>query len=271
MKRINFSRIVFLLTVFLWSGVSAGDFAVDTDRLKTNPFYDGYFSVYGGAGLDAGLLGINFIMKYQPEPLATFDAQGDVLRSVVTNQFMADLSIAYSPVKWLDIGFVLPLIMYQNGDGWEEGDSIPSGGIGDMRLVPRFQLVNAGKGLFALSVITEITAPTGKLVHETMGASQFSFKPAIALGSESKWVGFAANFFYQILEKQRYAGSVFDDEFGAKAALSVHAVPGLFDITGEFISSTSISDPFDNKAVDNIELGGGFRVRTPVSLDIVAG
>ena len=140
-----------------------------------------------------------------------------------------------------------------------------------MRLVPRFQLVNAGKGLFALSIITELSAPTGKLVHETMGASQFSFKPAIALGSESKWIGFAANFFYQVLEKQKYAGSVFDDEFGAKAALSVHAVPGLFDITGEFISSTSISDPFDNKAVDNIEPGGGFRVKTPVSLDIVAG
>ena len=271
MKKMKTVIRAILFTVCFGSFVFADSFSIDTDRFKTNPFYDGYFSVYGGSGLDAGLIDFNFIMKYQPEALTTFDKDGNVIRSVISNQFLADLSFAYSPVKWFDIGLVFPLVIFQNGEGWDENDSVPSGGIGDIRLVPRFQLVNVRDGLFALSVITELSAPTGKLIHSALGSSQFVFKPSIALGSDSRRVGFAANLFYQILEKQVYAGSIFDDEFGAKAALNIHAIPDLFDIVGEFIASTSISDPFDNKAVDNIELGGGLKIKTPVDLDVFAG
>ena len=271
MKKMKTVIRAILFTVCFGSFVFADSFSIDTDRFKTNPFYDRYFSVYGGSGLDAGLIDFNFIMKYQPEALTTFDKDGNVIRSVISNQFLADLSFAYSPVKWFDIGLVFPLVIFQNGEGWDENDSVPSGGIGDIRLVPRFQLVNVRDGLFALSVITELSAPTGKLIHSALGSSQFVFKPSIALGSDSRRVGFAANLFYQILEKQVYAGSIFDDEFGAKAALNIHAIPDLFDIVGEFIASTSISDPFDNKAVDNIELGGGLKIKTPVDLDVFAG
>lgn len=256
---------------FFLQTVTAGGFSIDANRFKSSPFEDGYISVYGSAGLDAGLFGIGFLMHYMPDSISTFDSEGKKLRSVIENQFAADISLFYSPVKYFDFGFVMPVMIYQNGDGWDESDSIPSGGIGDIRLVPRFQIANVSNGLFALSLIPEITIPTGELIHPALGSSLFTFKPSIAIGSESKWIGFTTNLFYQILQKQHYANSVFDDEFGVKVAMNFHAVPDVFDIVAEFHANTAIADPFKNEAVDNIELGGGFKVKTPVDIDISAG
>ena len=234
---------------FFLQTVTAGGFSIDANRFKSSPFEDGYISVYGSAGLDAGLFGIGFLMHYMPDSISTFDSEGKRLRSVIENQFSADLSLFYSPVKYFDFGLVLPIMIYQNGDGWDESDSIPSGGIGDIRLVPRFQIANVSNGLFALSLIPEITIPTGELIHPALGSSLFTFKPSIAIGSESKWIGFTTNLFYQILQKQHYANSVFDDEFGVKVAMNFHVVPDVFDIVAEFHANTAIADPLDRKSV----------------------
>lgn len=263
--------IILMFLIIMSDFLYAGGFSIDANRFKSTPFEDGYFSVYGAEGLDENMLGIGFIMNYMPDSISQFNAEGDIIRSVIKNQITADISFFYSPVKYFDFGLVLPVMIYQNGDGWDDNDSLPSGGIGDIRLVPRFQIANVSEGLFALSLIPEMTIPTGELVHSALGNSLFTFKPAIAIGSESKWVGFTTNLFYQILQKQYYANSVFDDEFGVKVALNLHAVPQLFDIVAEFHANTSIADPFKNEAVDNIELGGGFKVKTPVDLDISAG
>ncbi|HOG44884.1 MAG TPA: transporter, partial [bacterium] len=266
------NKLIILMFLIIMSDLLyAGGFSIDANRFKSTPFEDGYFSVYGAEGLDQDLFGAGFLMHYMPDSISQFNAEGDIIRSVIENQITADISFFYSPVKYFDFGLVFPVMIYQNGDGWDEEDSLPSGGIGDIRLVPRFQIANVSDGLFALSLIPEMTIPTGELVHSALGSSLFTFKPAIAIGSESKRVGFTTNLFYQILQKQYYAESVFDDEFGVKVALNLHAVPQLFDIVAEFHANTSIAEPFKNEAVDNIELGGGFKVKTPVDIDVSAG
>ena len=261
-KFILFSAIILLFS----ANLAAGDFAIDGNRFKTSPFADGFLTVYGSEGLEEGLLGVDFIMNFQHEPITVSGGN-----KVIKNQLASDLSVFYSVVKWFDIALSLPVILFENGDGWNKSDSLAAAGVGDLRLVPRFQLFSLFDKHLSMSVITEVTAPTGKQIHSALGSRQFTFRPAIALGTQSKWIDAALNFYYQILPKQSLGISKFDDEFGLKLALNVHAIEKLLDVNAEFHSATSIESPFKNDAQDNMELGGGVRVKTPANVDVMAG
>ena len=263
------NKILLFSVLFLFAATLSADFAIDGNRFKTSPFTDGFITVYGSEGLEEGLLGLDFIMNYQHEPIVVSGTKGK--NKVIANQLAADISFFYSVVKWFDLGVSLPVILFENGDGWNKDDSLAKAGVGDLRLVPRFQLFSLFDKAISMSVITEVTAPTGKQIHSALGSNQFTFRPAIALGTQTKWVDAALNLFYQILPKQTFATSKFDDEFGLKLALNVHAVENLLDINAEFHSATSIKSPFKNDAQDNIELGGGVRIKTPANVDVIAG
>ena len=262
----KFNKILLFSVLFLFVARLSADFAIDGNRFKTSPFADGYITVYGSEGLEEGLLGVDFIMNFQHAPIMVSGGS-----EVISNQLAADLSIFYSVVKWFDIAVSLPVILFENGDGWNKEDSLAKAGVGDLRLVPRFQLFSLFDKALSMSVITEVTAPTGKQIHSALGSNQFTFRPAIALGTQTKWVDAALNLFYHVLPKQTFATSKFDDEFGLKLGLNVHAIEKLLDINAEFHSATSIKSPFKNDAQDNIEFGGGVRFKTPVNIDVIAG
>ena len=261
--------VLFSSIIFLFISNLSADFAIDGNRFKTSPFADGFVTVYGSEGLEEGLLGADFIMNFQYEPVIVSKTGGK--NKVIKNQLASDISIFYSVVKWFDIAVSLPVILFENGDGWNRNDTLAKGGVGDLRLVPRFQLFSLFDKALSMSVITEVTAPTGRKIHSALGSNQFTFRPAIALGTQTKWVDAALNLFYHVLPKQTFASSKFDDEFGLKLALNVHAVEKLLDINAEFHSATSIKSPFKNDAQDNIELGGGVRFKTPANIDVLAG
>ncbi len=260
-KIVLFSSIILLFISNLYA-----DFALDGNRFKTSPFSDGFLTVYGSEGLEEGLLGVDFILNFQHEPLTVSGGN-----KVIKNQLASDISISYSVVKWFDLGISLPVIFFENGDSWNKKDSLAAAGVGDLRLVPRFQLFSLFDKHLSMSVITEVTAPTGREIHSALGSNQFTFRPAIALGTQSKWIDAALNLFYHVLPKQTFASSKFDDEFGLKLALNVHAIENLLDVNAEFHAATSIESPFKNDAQDNIEIGGGVRVKTPANIDVMAG
>lgn len=270
-NNMKLSKILAFSAFFLFFAqtLTAGDFAIDGNRFKTSPFADGFLTVYGSEGLEEGLLGVDFIMNFQHEPIVISGGKGK--NKVIANQLASDISIFYSVVKWFDLGVSLPVILFENGDGWNKDDNLAKAGVGDLRLVPRFQLFSFLDKAISMSVITEVTAPTGKQIHSALGSGQFTFRPALAIGTQTKWVDAALNLFYQILPKQTFAASKFDDEFGLKLALNVHAVENLLDVNAEFHSATSIESPFKNDAQDNIELGGGVRFKTPANIDVLAG
>ncbi len=260
------NKILLFSVLFLFVARLSADFAIDGNRFKTSPFADGFLTVYGSEGLEEGLLGVDFIMNFQHAPIIVSGGS-----EVISNQLAADISLFYSVVKWFDIGVSLPVILFENGDGWNKDDSLAKAGVGDLRLVPRFQLFSLFDKAISMSVITEVTAPTGKQIHSALGSGQFTFRPAIALGTQTKWVDAALNLYYHVLPKQTFATSKFDDEFGLKLGLNIHAVEKLLDINAEFHSATSIKSPFKNDAQDNIEFGGGVRFKTPVNIDVIAG
>lgn len=263
----KFNKILlFSMLLLFLARLSAGDFAIDGNRFKTSPFADGFLTVYGSEGLEEGLLGVDFIMNFQHDPIVV-----DGGNKVIANQLASDLSIFYSVVKWFDLAVSLPIILFENGDGWNKNDTLAKAGVGDLRLVPRFQLFSLFDKHLSMSVITEVTAPTGTQIHSALGYSQFTFRPAIAIGTQSKWIDAALNLYYHVLPKSTFATSNFDDEFGLKLGLNVHAVEKLLDVNAEFHSATSIRSPFKNDAQDNIEIGGGVRFKTPANIDVIAG
>ena len=262
----KFNKILLFSVLFLFVARLSADFAIDGNRFKTSPFADGFLTVYGSEGLEEGQLGVDFIMNFQHAPIIVSGGN-----EVIANQLASDISIFYSVVKWFDLGVSLPVIIFENGDGWNKDDNLAKAGVGDLRLVPRFQLFSLFDKLISMSVITEVTAPTGKQIHSALGSSQFTFRPAIALGTQSKWIDAALNLYYHVLPKQTFAKSNFDDEFGLKLGLNIHAVEKLLDVNAEFHSATSIKSPFKNDAQDNIEIGGGVRFKTPANVDVIAG
>ena len=100
------NKILLFLVLFLFVARLSADFAIDGNRFKTSPFADGFLTVYGSEGLEEGLLGVDFIMNFQHNPILVSGGN-----KVIANQLASDISIFYSVVKWFDLGVSLPVII----------------------------------------------------------------------------------------------------------------------------------------------------------------
>ena len=135
-----------MATVFVATNAQAqGRF----DAQQFNPMpsqFTNHFGLASAAILERGQWELHLLTNYADDTLVLRNADGERLQSIIEGQLTLNFMGAIGIADILDIGFDVPLIALQNG---EEISRIPADvsaagfGIGDVRLVPKFQLFNS--------------------------------------------------------------------------------------------------------------------------------
>ncbi len=179
---------------------------VDAQRFKPAVTHDGFVNAEGTAvrhpddRWDLGLW-----LNYAHNPLVTADANGNLSRSFVGGRLGFDAVVSASLTRRLALGAALPLYVLQSGDINPSG-----GGIGDLRLVPKLELLSDLKSGVGLALLAEVRLPTHSgdfsggqravelvpkvaLEHRFLSGVRIGFNLGVAVRSTSRFLNVDAD------------------------------------------------------------------------------
>jgi len=239
-------RVATFLVFLTMAGVASSataQTAIPVQAFEPSPFKQDLFTAGKGYTLGQWNWDVGVMFDYQNSPLVLrFDET--IVKRVVEHQFTAHVFGAVGFTNWLDLGIVLPVIIYQAGDSAGGLASPGNVGVGDLRIVPRFRLYQTKNKLFAIGITPEFTAPTGNQVDPYMGSASWTFAPWINLSLDFNRFGFVLDFGYRLVKDSNYMDINVDDQIRAKFGFWVGLVPQKLDLIGELMVSTSVGKPF---------------------------
>ncbi len=271
--RRRFGRATAILAVvvagMLAPAAAGAQDAIPVQSFEPSPFKQDLFTAGKGYTLGQWNWDVGVMFDYQNDPLVLRNATS-VLKHIVEHQFTAHVFGAVGFTNWLDLGIVLPVILFQGGEA--SGDMVaPSAvGVGDLRIVPRFRLYRTANQIFAIGITPEFTAPTGHEIDPYMGSASWTFNPWLNLSVDLKRFGFALDFGYRVVKDSSYMDISIEDQIRIKFGFWAGLVPQKLDLIGEMNVATSIGAPFDLKATP-IELLGGLRWHAHPCVDVNIG
>lgn len=250
---------------------------VPVQAFEPSPFKHDLFTTGKGYTLGQWNWDVGVMMDYQNNPLRFWtintDSTGrkvEKVNNVVAHQFTAHVFGAIGFTNWLDLGLVLPVILFQSGSELGDLKSPGAAGVGDLRFVPRVRLYRTQNRVFALGITPEFTAPTGRLVDPYMGSASWTFSPWVNLSLDWKRWGMALDLGYRVVKDSKLAGTLVDDQLRLKFGAWVGLVPQKLDLIVELMMATSVDSPFKSNLTP-VEPLGGFRWHATPGLDVNFG
>ncbi|MFZ9887644.1 MAG: DUF4347 domain-containing protein, partial [Myxococcota bacterium] len=127
-----------------------------------------------------GTYALNPLLAYRPDDDGVYRRVG----AVVGHRIGGHLTGALAFAPWFGVGVDLPLALFQLGDPLEGVSAIPAltSGIGDLRVVPKFQLLSSAHHGIDLALLTGFSSPTAFPFGAFSGEGFFTFSPELALG-----------------------------------------------------------------------------------------
>ncbi|WP_241757999.1 adventurous gliding motility protein AgmC [Myxococcus landrumensis] len=204
--------------------------SIDVQRFKPGPGAEDILGIHSARvqrhlGLNLGLS-----LNYGSKPLNFMDPRSDrFITALVSRQLGVDLMGAVGLFDRFELGVVLP-VTFQDSDPAPQVDSsfskgVGSGGIGDLRLVPKARIVNAEH--FGLALVVPVSLPTAG-GNDFLGSSGVGVQPKLVAEYGEK-VRFAANVGVDIREKQVLrnvtAGNAFTYGLGTEIPFTLGRLP----------------------------------------------
>jgi OmpA-OmpF porin, OOP family len=87
----------------------------ELERLELNPNGRGSLVMGTGELLQSGGFRLSLLGHYEKDPLVLY-ADDDRVGAVVGDRAMAHLLLAWAPMRWLELGLQVPLVVWQRGD-----------------------------------------------------------------------------------------------------------------------------------------------------------
>jgi OmpA-OmpF porin, OOP family len=204
---------------------------VDAQRFKPAVTHDGWINAEGTSVRhpdDRWELGL--WLNYARNPLVIADQDGNLTRSYVDGRVGFDAVLSASLTRRLALGVALPLFALQTGD------ADPSGaGIGDLRLVPKLELLSDLESGVGLALLAEVRLPThsgdfsggersveffpkAALEHRYISGIRIGFNLGVALRSRTDFLNVAAGseFAYAAALGYRFGGPRGRTELGVE-------------------------------------------------------
>jgi outer membrane protein OmpA-like peptidoglycan-associated protein len=159
---------------------------VDSQRFTPHVFTDGYLQTEGSAGrfpIDPFSLGL--WLSYAHNALIVIE-DDDVVERIVDAQVAFDLTASYAFASWFELGVHAPL-------AYLSGDDVSEAALGDLRLLPKFRLLDDASDGVGLALIADVRLPT----HTSNfygGARMPAFTPKIVLDHHFGMSGVRAAF-----------------------------------------------------------------------------
>jgi outer membrane protein OmpA-like peptidoglycan-associated protein len=170
-----------VLAVTLVSLATTARAGADITRVRPPMTVDGLLSADGAGGLYPWQLSLAGYLTYSRNPLVWYYEAEDVYEPIVGHQLTLDLVAAMGLWERIDVSMALPIVLLQRGpnDALLAGEVLAGAGIGDLRLTPRVALMRERTSGFGLSIIPELTVPTGSS-RRLMGDPSVAFRPRVA-------------------------------------------------------------------------------------------
>jgi outer membrane protein OmpA-like peptidoglycan-associated protein len=266
----KFNLLIFITVMLFSNNLRAQQ--IDAQSFKPNPwaFADGLPTTLSGKAPVKGSYTLGFLANYQRAPLTLWQKNTwNVESHVINHQLTGDLLLGYSLLRWFDIGLAIPLVMFQSGDGFPSEEEPGTFGIGDIRILPRFQLYK--KGPLAIAFIPQLVLPTGKLVDQYMGGAGLQFIPTLAGSLQLGAFTLSTNLYYRVVEDSQIAGLKLEDEIGLHIGASYTIKPKKLDIFGEVYGRTLSTEPFSYRTQAPLEILAGAKYSITKNLALLGG
>jgi len=145
------------LGVFLASvSVAHAQNELDTERFKPAVTSDGWVNAEGsGVHPTEDPLEFGIYANYARNTLVAVDAAGNITNHYVSGRLGFDVLASITLARPVAIGIDIPFYVAQSGDA-----NPSSAGLGDIRVVPKFQILDDVKKHVGLAIIAEIRAPS---------------------------------------------------------------------------------------------------------------
>ncbi len=151
--RIGVGRFVLVALTLLAAVPAAVAEDIDTQRFLPRATSGGYFVTEGSAvrhPLDPFTLGI--WLSYGHNPLIAVK-DDRVVAQIVAHQLAFDLTASYSFATWFELAMHAPI-------AYLSGDDLSEGAFGDLRVLPKFRLLDDETQAVGLAVLADVRLPT---------------------------------------------------------------------------------------------------------------
>jgi len=143
---------------------------------------------------------VGLMLNYAHRPLMLWDdAKGEVFSSLVAHKLGMDVMFAMGFFDRVELGIVLPVALYQDGDdlgviGRAGGGSVGTA-LGDLRIDPKVRVVSLGP--VDLGVALDFTVPTGSQKN-FLGEDSLTFTPKLLVSLDTRMVDVGLNMGYRL-------------------------------------------------------------------------
>lgn len=273
-------RIALLLLVTLSTTVAQAQTA-DVTRFRAP------ITQRGGIGIDAAQplaplqLAAGVWLDYGKNPV-TFRYPLDTYQPVVSHQLILDATLAMGIINGVDVGVVVPVMLSQTGPDGTGFADLTGSSVGDIRLVPRVQLVDESSWGVSVAFIPELTLPTGN-ANRFSGDDGVSFRPRVVASVPVSFLRFNGSVAYRFRKDvdvlpsdatTAAQGVRIANEIEFQAGVDARVIEGELplNVLAEFSGYTAAAHPFTGDGLFGLELLGGVRTRVAKMFDItVAG
>jgi uncharacterized repeat protein (TIGR01451 family)/uncharacterized protein (TIGR03382 family) len=212
------------------------------------------------------------------DPLVLYSGQpGDRVGALVANRAGGGLSASISPKRWLQLGFELPLTIYQNRPSSSVlgmMESLHSFGTGNLRLIPKLVVLHQADHGVSLAFVPTVILPTRSTSDAYLDDRGFGFAPEVVLSR--RWTGWRASFDagYHARRRAQFLNQVVDDELFAHAGAGYQFAdrggpPVGVDVT--LSGATAARAPFSNFNENHLETLAGATYDLRAGAQLFAG
>lgn len=255
--------------VELEEGYSAERFRPATDRR-------GILDVESAEVGEPMAIELGVSLGYADDPLNLYrDGEGERERvgSLVSHRLGGNL-IGAVTLGRVQIGVDLPIVLSQDeatGDLMTTGGSLSSFGLGDLRLVPKIEIREAGRIPVAVAAAFGVTVPTGSDAGY-FGDDGGTLAPELLVSSRlTPRLRAGLNLGYRVRRSRRSLDLEIDDELYAHLGAAFHVTPAL-ELLATAALATAAGDPLSgsDRLYSEVRAGAGYALGT-LSLFAAAG
>lgn len=250
----NASAISVGLVAFVLTTSALAQEGFDVQRFTALPSQTtNYFTLSSARVLPSGAWELGMLGNYADDPLVLVRADGERFESVVGHQATIDFMAALGVGGFFDFGIAIPMILSQGGDDTSRislNASDAAFGIGDIRVVPRFQIYNSdtdeSPGGVAFGALINGFVPIGE--QSNFQGENFRMEPRLVFDIIAQTgTRFSFNVGYMVREPTTLATLEVDDSITYGVAADIVATD-IFHVVPELSGATAVmADDFGSE------------------------
>ncbi|WP_428262479.1 OmpA family protein [Haliangium sp.] len=253
------------------TGVARAQTVIETDftleRFRLSGDRQGVLDIEWGQTMPRGTWDFGLWLGTSDDPLVIVrDSDNERLGRLVDHRVGGQLVGALALLDWAQLGVELPVIVSQDQSLRDSSPLMPTSslsrfGLGDLRLVPKIQVLRTAKHGADLALIPALSLPTSTS-DEYFGESGVTFAPELALSRAFGAMRVASNLGYRVRKDRTLADLDVADELfwrlGAGYRFSETGGPPL-ELDLSLSTATSVDNLLGSSSTNHVELLSGLQ------------